>query len=115
VAAVEQDILAAGAYIIWVQQLQVNNQPGTAENCVLKRMEDLSGVPRYGMCVGDGETEPVAGTWNRSPFRVNRGTDVIVRKSDMRIMHGGPHGTPTRNDDLTGEELLELVRQVTGR
>lgn len=111
-ATVEEDILAAGGYIIWVQQLQVNNQPGTAQNCAQNRMADSSDK---GMCVGDGETEPTAGTWNRSPFRQGRGTDVIVRTSDMRIVHGGPHGTPTRNDDLTGQEILELVRSVTGR
>lgn len=109
---VEEEILNAGAMIIWVQQQQVNSRPGTAENCAQLRMSDGSDK---GICVGDGTTQPTPGVWDSSPFRVGRGTDVIVRKSDMRIMFAAPHGTPTRNDDLTGAELLQEVRNVTGR
>jgi hypothetical protein len=84
-----------------------NVRPGTADSCrrfVDGRMSD------QGLCVGDGETLPQPGTFDKSPFAEGRGFDVLIRKSDMRIVYVTSHGTPNGNDNVTAEALLEEIR-----
>lgn len=111
-AQVEEDILAAGAAIIWVLEEDTRSRPGTAESC--RSTFDGYGSDK-GLCVGDGQTSPSPGTFDRSPFSVRRGIDLIVRRSDMHIVFEASHGTPAGNDNLTGADILAEVRRVTGR
>ena len=53
---------------------------------------------------------PTAGVFDNSPFAVGRGFDILVRRSDMRILWVSTHGTPTGNDNLTGQQVLEEIR-----
>ncbi len=103
----EEEILAEGAQLIWVLEQDQNAQPGTADTCltfVAGRGSDA------GLCVGDAETEPVAGVFDEAPFATGRGFDMIVRRSDMEILFVTDHGTPAGNDNLTGAEILDAVR-----
>lgn len=111
-AQVEQDILNAGAQIIWVLEQTAAFQPGTATDC---RTFVRSQGSRAGICVGDGQTQPTAGVWDRSPFARGRGIDMIVRRSDMHVVWVSTHGTPAGNENLTGAEVLAEVRRITGR
>ena len=63
-----------------------------------------------GWCVGDSETMPEAFVFKNSPFASRRGTDVLVRRSDMTILFAADHGTPSGNDNLNGQQLLQVVR-----
>jgi hypothetical protein len=112
VAQVEEQIIAAGAQVIWVLEQDGSFNAGTADAC--RRFVDSQGSDA-GWCVGDGETEPMPGVWDDSPFARGRGTDVLVRRSDMRIVWTSNHGTPRGNENLTGEQVLEEVRRFTGR
>ncbi|MEQ8278600.1 MAG: hypothetical protein RMA76_34810 [Deltaproteobacteria bacterium] len=111
-AAVEEDILAAGAQIIWVLEHTTTNQDGTAVQC--RQAFNGYGSDK-GLCVGDGESTPRTRVFDTSPFSEARGIDLIVRRSDMHVVFEAPHGTPSRDTQLTGEELLQEVRNVTGR
>jgi hypothetical protein len=106
VAQVEEDIIAAGAEIIWVLEATSFGQPGTAEDC--RAFVNQRGSDK-GYCVGDADTEPEPGTFDDSPFSVARGFDMIVRRSDMRIVFESSHGTPAGNENLTGAEILAEV------
>ncbi len=112
VAQVEERIIAAGAQLVWVLEQDVQANPGTADSC--RRFVNAQGSDK-GLCVGDGETQPMPGVWDRSPFAEGRGTDVIVRRSDMRILWTSSHGSPRGNENLTGEEVLAEVQRITGR
>lgn len=109
-AAVAEDIVAEGAEIIWVLEADQTVTPGTAESCM--DVMDVLGDPAVGWCVGDGETEPVAGTFDDSPFSLYRGFDMFVPRTTMEIAFSSSHGSPAGNENLTGEELLEELRAL---
>ncbi|MEQ1567587.1 MAG: hypothetical protein ABMA64_18235 [Myxococcota bacterium] len=109
-AEVEQQIVDAGAQIIWVLEQDPSVQPGTAELC--DEVMDELGSDGIGLCVGDAETEPVAGTFDDSPFSEFRGFDMVLPRATMEILWTSSHGTPTGNDNLDGEVVLDIVEQV---
>lgn len=111
-AQVEEDIIAAGAQIIWVLEVDSRGRAGTAESC--RSFMNSRGSDK-GLCVGDGETMPTAGVWDRSPFAIGRGFDIIMKRSDMEILWVSTHGTPAGNDNLTGTDVLNQVRAISGR
>ena len=111
-AQVEEDIIAAGARIIWVLEQTRTGEAGTAQTC--REAFDGYGSDK-GLCVGDGQTMPNPGTFDDSPFAMGRAIDLIVRRSDMRLVFEAAHGTPRGNENLTGEEVLAEIRAVTGR
>ena len=106
---VEQQILDAGAEIIWVLEQDAFVQPGTAQSC--RDFVDSQGST-LGWCVGDGATQPVAGTFDDSPFSIGRGFDIIVPRETMEIVYTTNHGTPLGNENITGEELLAEIQAV---
>jgi hypothetical protein len=110
---VEDDIVAAGAEIIWVLEADVQSVDGTMTSC-MDFMDDagaLAGVPAdKGWCVGDGQTLPVPGTFDDSPFSVFRGFDMIVVRETMEIVYTTSHGTPGGNDNPTGADVLAEVQ-----
>lgn len=108
----EEDILEAGAEIVWVLEYDTGFNAGTAESC--RTFVDGNGS-NQGWCVGDGQTEPEAGVWDTSPFSVGRGFDIIVDRQTMVIGWESSHGTPSGNENPTGEDVLEQVRAITGR
>ncbi len=110
VAELEDDIVAAGAEIIWVLEATQNNTPGTAELCM--DVMDGIGSEDQGWCVGDGETEPTPGAFDDSPFSVNRGFDMIVPRSTMEVVWTSSHGSPSGNDNLEGQDVLDAVREA---
>ncbi len=73
---------------------------------------DVLGDPQVGWCVGDDQTQPVAGTFDDSPFSEFRGFDIIVPRSTMVVEFSTSHGTPSGNDNITGEELLVEVEAI---
>lgn len=109
-ATVEDEITEAGAQIIWVLEQSPTLQPGTAELC--DEVMDELGSGDVGLCVGDAETEPVAGTFDDSPFSEYRGFDLIVPRTTMEILWTSSHGTPSGNDNLDGEAVLAAVQDV---
>ena len=111
-AQAEEDIIAAGAEIIWVLEATRFAQPGTAEGC--RSFMNARGSDK-GYCVGDSETMPTPGVWDDAPFAIGRGFDIIVRRSDMKIVWSSSHGTPGGNENLSGEDIAAAVRSFTGR
>lgn len=105
----EDDIIAAGAEIIWVMEQTAANEPGTADNCY-SFLSQLGSTK--GWCVGDSQTQPVPYTFDNSPFSTGRGIDMVVRRSTMTIEFVADHGTPAGNDNLTGAEILAAVQAV---
>ncbi len=110
VAGLEDAIVGTGAEIVWVLEQDVSVEPGTAEGC-MDAMDDL-GSDDQGWCVGDGQTEPVPGTFDDSPFGVGRGFDMIVARTTMEIVWTTSHGTPEGNDNLDGEAVLAAVEDA---
>lgn len=106
-AEVEDEIVAAGAQIVWVLEQDPSFQPGTADLCA--EVMDALGSEDQGWCVGDAQTEPVPGTFDESPFSVGRGFDLIVPRSTMEIVWTSSHGTPSGNENLDGATVLEAV------
>lgn len=106
-ANVADEIVEAGAEIIWVLEQNQNNAPGTAELCEIT-MGYFNAT--QGWCVGDSQTEPLQYAFDTSPFSVYRGFDMIVPRSDMTIVFESSHGSPSGNENLSGEELLEAVK-----
>lgn len=104
----EDEIENAGAQIIWVLQEDRSFDDGTAQSC-FDFMESI-GAAR-GVCVGDGQTEPEAGTFANSPFTVGRGFDAIVTRSDMKIVWQASHGTPLGNENPDGAVVLEEIQR----
>lgn len=94
---------------MWVLEYSPNFQPGTAELC--RDYMDSKGSS-LGWCVGDGETEPQAGAWDESPFSVGRGFDIVVPRSTMTVEFTTNHGTPSGNENIDGDAVLEAVRDV---
>lgn len=95
---------------MWVLEEDVSGRPGTADSCD-SSMTEL-GVGSVGLCVGDGQTQPVPGTFDDSPFSVARGFDMIVVRETMEIVWSSSHGSPAGNDNPSGEEVLARVREV---
>ena len=112
-ALVEEDIIAAGAAIIWVLTETRDFDPGTAENC--RTFVDSRGSDN-GFCVGESEMmnqlSPGLRVFDTSSFALGRGFDLIVSRRDMVIRQTSNFGTPRGNDNLTGEELLALIQTV---
>lgn len=106
-AQIEADIAADGVQLVWVLEADSSTNPGTAESC--RRFVDSKGSTS-GLCVGDGQTMPLPLTFDRSPFAEGRGFDILVRRSDMRIIYLTTHGTPGGNENLRAAELLEAIR-----
>jgi hypothetical protein len=106
-AQIEEDILAEGVQIIWILEVDSGGRAGTAESC--RAFMDARGSDK-GICVGDGETMPNPGVWDRSPFAIGRGFDIMVRRSDMKIGWVSTHGTPGGNENLTQQELLQAIQ-----
>lgn len=106
---VEDQIIAEGAQIIWVLENNVFLQPGTAEDC--RTFIDGQGS-EAGWCVGDGQTLPMAGVFDNSPFSIQRGFDIIVPRATMEIVYATNHGTPGGNENIDGEALLAQVQLV---
>lgn len=109
-AEVEDEIVAAGAEIIWVLEKDASFDAGTAESC--DNILDILGSKDQGWCVGDGETEPEAGTFDTSPFSLYRGFDMVVPTSTMRVEFTTSHGTPNGNENITGADVLAAVQEV---
>ena len=106
-AEVEEDILEEGAAIIWVLERDQTFQEGTAELC--RETMNRLGSDK-GWCVGDYETVPTPGTFDESPFSERRGFDILVERESMKVVFSTSHGTPDGNENIDGEELLEVIR-----
>ena len=102
--------MAEGAEIVWVLEQDARIDPGTAQTCM--ESMDVLGNPSVGWCVGDGETQPEPGVFDDSPFSDGRGFDIIVRRDTMEIVFSTNHGTPSGNENLGGQEVLEAVQDV---
>ncbi|MBX2799445.1 MAG: hypothetical protein KTR31_17350 [Myxococcales bacterium] len=106
----EDDIVAAGAEIIWVLERDNRNQPGTVDLCTSTM--DTLGSEDQGWCVGDEQTLPQSGAFDDSPLSIARGFDIIVSRESMEILWESNHGTPIGNDNLDGEQVLAAVREA---
>lgn len=106
---VEQQIIDAGAEIIWVLEQNAFLQPGTAQEC----RTIMNGLgSQLGWCVGDSETIPTPGVFDNSPFSQARGFDIIVVRETMQLVFSTSHGTPQGNENISGEELLAQIQMV---
>ena len=103
----EENIIAEGVQIVWVLEYDIFFAAGTALAC--RSFVDSEGSDK-GLCAGDGETQPIAGVFDSSPFSVGRGIDMLVRRADMEIVFTAAHGTPGGNDNYTGQELLGFIQ-----
>ncbi len=103
---VERDIVDAGAQIVWVLQADVRRNPGTRALC--DDLFDNEGSER-GICVGDNQTRPEAGTFSDSPFTFNRGFDMIVDRQTMEIVWTTSHGTTSGSENISGAAVLDAV------
>lgn len=111
-AEYDDQIEAAGAAIVWVLEEDTRRGAGTAESC--RDAFRGYGADR-GICVGDGETAPLAGAFDDSPFAIGRGFDLIVPRDTMVIEYISTHGTPSGNENADGQEILDAVKRFTGR
>lgn len=111
VADVEEDIIAAGAQLIWVLEQGSLAQAGTATLC-RDTLDDLGSDD--GWCVGDSQTSPTPGTFDNSPFSIGRGFDLIVQRDTMELLWTSSHGTPSGNENLTGADVLAQVQAFVG-
>ena len=102
--------MGAGAQIVWVLEQGPRFEPGTAALCD-EVMDELDSGD-VGICVGDAETMPTPGTFDESPFSVARGFDMVVPRQTMDIRWTSSHGTPQGNENIDGEELLDVVRTI---
>ena len=109
-AEVADEIVAEGAEIIWVLEKGPGFEDGTAEECMATM--DVLGSPSVGWCVGDDETNPVAGTFDGSPFSIGRGFDMIVPRSTMEILWTSSHGSTSGNENLEGSDILAKVQEA---
>lgn len=106
---VEEQILDAGAEIIWVLETDSFLQLGTAQGC--RNLVDSLGSDK-GWCVGDADTSPTPGTFDNSPFSISRGFDIVVVRDTMVIEYSTNHGTPAGNENITGEQLLAQIQMI---
>lgn len=104
--------MAAGAQIIWVLEQDPSFQDGTAANCEAT-LEALGAD--QGWCVGDDEIlGGAADAFDSSDFAVGRGFDLIVPRRTMTIDWVSSHGTPSGNDNLSGDDVLAEVERIVG-
>lgn len=109
-ATIEDDIIAAGAEILWVLEAGPEREAGTAVLC--DWVMDELGSEGQGWCVGDAETEPRPGAFDRAPFSVDRGFEMIVDAGTMEIVFASSHGSGSGDDNLEPGVLLEEVRRA---
>ena len=110
-AEVEEEIVDAGAEIIWV--LERGEDFSDADAALCRETMDRFGSDA-GWCVGDAQTEPRPGTWDESPLARERGFDLIVDTETMVIEWVSTHGTTAGNENLDGEDVLAEVQRRTG-
>ena len=109
----QDDILAAGAEIVWVLEADARGTPGTAALCV-DVVGDLGGS--VGWCVGDAQTEPTPLVFDDSPFSEARGFDMIVNRATMEVLWVSTHGSTSGNENLDGAGVAAAVEAaVAGR
>lgn len=108
-AEIDEDFNAAGAEIIWVLEQGPRLEDGTAANCV-DTLTDLGATT--GWCVGDDETLPEPDVWDDSPLANNRGFDLVVPRSTMRIEWVSTHGTGPNDENVEGQDVLAEVEKV---
>ena len=65
-----------------------------------------------GWCVGDGSTVPTPGTFDNSPFSINRGFDMIVERESMEIVWENSHGTGSGQDNPSAADVLAAVEDA---
>jgi len=104
---IEDGIVAAGAQIIWVLEKGIQVEDGTADLCY--ELLGTNGGSTAGYCVGDDQTQPVAGTFDDAPFSVNRGFDLIVNRRTMKVVWESSHGSVAGNDNPSADEVLAAV------
>ncbi len=109
-AEFEDDIVDAGAEIIWVLEQDENVEPGTAALCM--PVMDEIGSEDQGWCVGDSEALPVAYPFDDSPFAENRGFDMIVARSTMEVVWVSTHGSGSANENLEGSDVYAAVLEA---
>ncbi|MEL6184462.1 MAG: hypothetical protein AAFU79_07550 [Myxococcota bacterium] len=112
-AQFEEDILAEGAQIIWVLESDRSGRrdAATAQEC---RTFMRSRGSDKGWCVGDAQTQPTPGVFDAAPFAIGRGFDMILRRDAMRVLWVSTHGTPSGNENLDGQAVLDAVRMFSG-
>ncbi len=94
---------------MWVLEQSAIGTAGTAEAC----RDTLDSYDSdKGWCVGDGDTEPEAEAFDNSPFSIGRGFDIIIDRSTMEIVWTSSHGTPSGNENLDGEDVLDAVLEA---
>ena len=100
--------MAAGALIVWV--IQEDTFASAASSQDAQNVVEFTIGSGEGIRVGDADTLPTAGTFENSPFITsNRGFEMIVRRSDMRIVYSAPQG----NDrPIDGQDFLNEVLAV---
>lgn len=106
----EDEIVDAGAEIIWVLEETPQGEPGTLDSCM--EVMDIFGSEDQGWCVGDADTLPEASAFDDSPFSKGRGFDIVVPTSTMVIEFTTNHGTPSGNDNIDGADVLQAVKDV---
>lgn len=111
-AQLEEQFLAENLEIIWVLEQDTSFQGGTAQSC--RTFMNGRGSDK-GWCVGDGQTMPTPGVFDDSPFSIARGFDMLVDRATMTVLFAASHGTPSGNENLSGQQLLDEVRRVLGR
>lgn len=86
--------------------------PGTVETC-----DEQRGSLGFdaGYCVGDGLTEPEAGTFDTSPFSESRGFDMIVDRESMEIVWVSSHGSTPGNENPSAADVLQAVQDAVAR
>ncbi len=97
----------AGAGIVWVLEADPSQVPGTVDSCT--EVMDEVGAPRQGWCVGDGQTQPMAGVFDDSPFSEARGFEMIVARQTMEVLWSSSHGSTSGNENLDGKDVLAAV------
>lgn len=112
-AEVEDEIVDAGAQIVWVLEQDPSVVDGTVDSCL--SVMDALGSEDQGWCVGDAQTRPEPKTFDASPFSVARGFDMIVPRATMRVEWTTSDGSPSGNDNLEGADVLAAVREVVAR
>jgi len=110
VVGIEDEIVKAGAQIIWVLEKGPRFEDGTSDLCYTLLGDN--GGSTQGYCVGDDQTVPVAGAFDDSPFSVNRGFDIVVNRRTMKIVWESSHGSPSGNDNPSAAEVLAAVQKA---
>ena len=104
---VEEEIIEAGAQLIWMLEEDAQFQGGTATAC----RSHVNGLgSSQGLCLGDGQTMPEPEVFDRSQLAVGRGFDMIVERKSMRIVYSSAGGAERRL--IQGPQLLDTVRRM---